>query len=157
MRCGEDGLRIIRAFERFFPAPYLCPAGWWTYGYGAVWDLEGHRVVASTPPLTGEDQGELLLARDVRTAERAVARFVRVPLAQAQFDALCSWTFNLGSGNLQASTLRTKVNREEHDEVPDEFRRWVYGGGRKLAGLVRRREAEAALYARGTVDALASY
>ena len=64
----------------------------------------------------------------------------------AGFDALGSFTFNLGTGALQRSTLRRKVNREEHDAVPAEFRRWVWAGGRRLKGLIRRREAEAALY-----------
>lgn len=63
-----------------------------------------------------------------------------------QFDALTSFTFNLGGGALQRSTLRRKVNREEHSAVPTEFRKWIWAGGRKLKGLVRRREAEAKRY-----------
>ena len=74
-------------------------------------------------------------------------RQIRVPLSQNQFDALTSWVFNLGEGRLQASTLRRVINRGSHSEAPREIRRWVYAGGRKLAGLARRREAEAALYA----------
>jgi lysozyme len=69
-----------------------------------------------------------------------------VPLTDGQFDALVSFTFNLGSGALQRSTLRRKVNREEHDEVPEQFMRWVWAGGRKLRGLMRRREKELLLY-----------
>ncbi len=76
-------------------------------------------------------------------------RLIRVPFEDGRFDALASFTFNLGAGALQRSTLRRKVNREEHDAVPREFRRWVWAGGRKLKGLVRRREAEAALYVAG--------
>ena len=68
----------------------------------------------------------------------------KVPLP---FDALVSFAFNLGAGALQRSTLRRKVNREEHAAVPAEFRRWIWAGGRRLKGLVRRREAEAVLYA----------
>ena len=64
-----------------------------------------------------------------------------------RFDALGSFAFNLGAGAPWRSTLRRKVNREEHDAVPAEFRRWVWAGGRKLKGLIRRRKAEAALYA----------
>ena len=67
-------------------------------------------------------------------------------LTDGQFDALVSFTFNLGSGALQRSTLRRKVNREEHDEVPEQFMRWVWAGGRRLRGLVRRREAEGVVY-----------
>ncbi len=79
-------------------------------------------------------------------AKRSVLRLITVPLTNSQFDALVSFTFNLGGGALQRSTLRRKVNREEHDDVPAEFLRWVWAGGKKLRGLVRRREAELLLY-----------
>ena len=84
----------------------------------------------------------MLFSADQRRsiAERAVLRLIKVPLTDGQFDALVSFTFNLSSGALQRSTLRRKVNREEHEEVPAEFMRWVWVGGRKLRGLVRRRE-----------------
>ena len=72
----------------------------------------------------------------------------RGPLTDGQFDALVSFSFNLGSGALQRSTLRRKVNREEHADVPPEFMRWVWAGGRTLKGLIRRRQAETILYAR---------
>jgi lysozyme len=75
-----------------------------------------------------------------------VLRLITVPLGDGRFDALTSFAFNLGGGALQRSTLRRKVNHEEHDDVPDEFRKWVWGGGRKLPGLIRRREAEAVMY-----------
>ena len=74
-------------------------------------------------------------------------RLIDVPLTDGQFDALLSFTFNLGAGALQRSTLRRNVNRESHTEVPAEFMRWVWAGGRKLKRLIRRREAEAPLYA----------
>ncbi len=89
-------------------------------------------------------------------AERAVLRLIRVPLTDGQFNALCSFAFNLGSGALQRSTLRRKVNREEHTAVPPEFLHWVWAGGRKLKGLVRRRDAEAALY-RSDLPAISSH
>ena len=78
--------------------------------------------------------------------ERAVLRLIRVPLANGQFDAVVSFTFNLGAGALQRSTLRRKVDREEHAEVPAEFLRWVWAGGRRLEGLEHRRAEEASLY-----------
>lgn len=73
-------------------------------------------------------------------------RLIKVPLTDGQFDALVSFTFNLGSGALQRSTLRRKVNREEHADVPREFLRWVWAGGKKLKGLIKRREAEIVRY-----------
>jgi lysozyme len=141
----EQGLALIKRFEGFSPTPYLCPAGWWTIGWGAIHGLDGQPVTAATLPVT-EEEAETLLRRDVAVAERAVLRLIKVPLTDGRFDALTSFAFNLGGGALQRSTLRRKVNREEHAEVPDEFRKWVWGGGRKLPGLIRRREAEAEMY-----------
>ena len=88
-----------------------------------------------------------MLRSDVEIAERAVLRLIETGLDNGQFDALVSFAFNLGAGALQRSTLRRKINREDHLAVPAEFCRWVWAGGRKLKDLVRRREAEAAMYA----------
>ena len=141
----DQGLARIKRFEGFSATPYLCPAGWWTIGWGAIHGLDGQPVTAATSPVT-EEEAETLLRRDVAVAERAVLRLIAVPLSDGRFDALASFAFNLGGGALQRSTLRRKVNREEHADVPDEFRKWVWGGGRKLPGLIRRREAEAMMY-----------
>ena len=141
----DQGLALIKRFEGFSATPYICPAGWWTIGFGAVRGLGGQPVTAATPPVT-EEEAETLLRRDVAVAERAVLRQIAVPLSDGRYDALASFAFNLGGGALQRSTLRRKVNREEHSDVPDEFRKWIWGGGRKLPGLIRRREAEAMLY-----------
>ena len=141
----DDGLALIKRFEGFAPEIYVCPGGWPTIGYGhVVRDDERERFVDGIDEATAEG----LLRRDVEAAQRSVLRLIRASLDDGRFDALCSFTFNLGAGALQRSTLRRKVNREEHDAVPDEFRRWVWAGGRKLKGLVRRREAEAAFYAK---------
>ena len=82
-------------------------------------------------------------------AERAVLRLITVPLSDGQFDALVSFTFNLGSGALQRSTLRRKVNRQEYEDAALEFGKWVWAGGRRLKGLINRRKAEAALFLSG--------
>jgi len=145
-RCNEDGLRIIRAFEGFYPGPYICPAGVWTIGYGATRDRFGRPVSRETPPVDHET-ADAMLERDVRDSEIAVARLLPVPLTGNQFSALVSFTFNLGSGSLQRSTMRQKILRGDHDEVPAELAKWVRGGGRVLPGLVRRRRAEGVLYA----------
>ena len=140
----DEGLALIKCFEGFAPEVYICPGGWPTIGYGhVVREHERERFADGID----EAAAEVLLRRDVETAERAVLRLIRVPLEDGRFDALCSFTFNLGAGAVQRSTLRRKVNRKEHGAVPREFRRWVWAGGRKLKGLVRRREAEAELYA----------
>ncbi len=87
-----------------------------------------------------------LLRKDVGIAERAVLRLISVPLTDGQFDALVSFTFNLGAGALQRSTLRRKVNRGEHQAVPAELMKWVWAAGKRMPRLVRRRKAETSVY-----------
>ncbi len=139
----QDGLNLIKHFEGFEPEIYLDVAGLPTIGYGHLIRKGEHKMFENG---ISEEEAEALLADDVQVAERAVLRLINVPLTDNQFNALVSFTFNLGSGALQRSTLRRKVNREDHAEVPAEFSRWVWAGGRKLKGLIRRRKAEAALY-----------
>jgi GH24 family phage-related lysozyme (muramidase) len=98
-----------------------------------------------SPPIT-EEEGLELLMLDIAKFERGVNRLIDVPLNQNQFDALTSFAFNLGNGSLQASTLRKKLNREDYEGAADEFPRWVFAGGRKLRGLVKRRYAERELF-----------
>ena len=97
---------------------------------------------------TGITQAEAteLLCKDVRIAERAVLRLISVPLTDGQFDALVSFTFNLGAGALQRSTMRRKVNRGQHEAVPAELMKWVWADGKRLPGLVRRRRLESNFY-----------
>lgn len=137
----QEGLDLIKQFEGFSETVYICPAGYPTIGYGHV--VKEHENFSCG---MSEEEAEDLLRKDAQIAENAVLRLINVPLTDGQFDALVSFTFNLGSGALQRSTLRRKVNREEHEEVPREFLRWVWAGGRKLRGLIRRRSAEVALY-----------
>lgn len=140
---SKQGLDLICRFEGFSPIIYLCPSGYPTIGYG-------HLITEANKERFLDGVGELealdLLRGDVARAERAVLRLITVPLTDGQFDALVSFTFNLGGGALQRSTLRRKVNREEHADVPAELMKWVWAGGRKLKGLVKRRKAEAACY-----------
>ncbi len=145
MKINQAGLDIIKQFEGFSATPYLCPAGYPTIGYGSIWDLEGNRLTIDSPEVT-EAEADTLLARECRHAERTVTRLVRVPLNGNQFSALVSFTYNLGSGNLQSSTLRMKLNRGDYAGAADEFPKWRRAGGRILKGLVRRRAAEQALF-----------
>ena len=136
----DRGLTLIKTFEGFSPHTYHCPAGYPTIGYG--------HVVRRGESFTeiSEIEAEYILRQDVIHAERAVSRLITVPLSEGQFDALVSFTFNLGAGALQRSTLRRRVNRHQHQDMPFQLKRWVWAGGRKLRGLIRRREAEAYLY-----------
>ena len=137
----QNGIDLIKRFEGFSRTVYFCPAGYPTIGYGHV--VKPHENFSAG---INEVQAEELLCQDAVIAERAVLRLINVPLTDGQFDALVSFTYNLGGGALQRSTLRRKINREEHAEVPEQFMRWVWAGGRKLKGLIRRREAEVTLY-----------
>lgn len=139
----NDGLNLIKRFEGFSKKVYICPAGYPTIGYGHV--VKEHEREIFKNGIT-EEQAEELLRLDVQEAERGVLRLINVPLTDNQLDALVSFTYNLGAGALQRSTLRWKVNREEHEAAPAEFMKWVWAGGRKLEGLIRRREAEAYIY-----------
>ncbi|MCL6417029.1 lysozyme [Aestuariirhabdus sp. Z084] len=136
----QDGIDLIKRFEGFSSTVYICPAGYPTIGYGhLVRSGESYTEISET-------EAEELLRKDVESAERAVLRLVNVPLTDGQFDALVSFTFNLGSGAFQRSTLRRKVNRQAHAEVPAQLMRWVWAGGRKLKGLVNRRKSEVSHY-----------
>jgi lysozyme len=141
MITSERGITLIKSFEGFAATPYLCPGGYYTIGYGHV--IQKDEIFSDT---IDHSIAIKLLKKDVKISEMAVLRFIDTPLHQSQFDALVSFTFNLGAGALQRSTLRRKINRNQHDDVPNELMRWVYSGGKKLAGLVRRRQAESLLY-----------
>ncbi len=116
--------------------PYVCPAGYWTIGYGHLCDPKH-------PPIT-EAEAEGYLAADLMTALNATLRFCPV-LAnepEGRLAAIIDFAFNLGAGRLQTSTLRRRVNQRDWLAAGQELRRWVHGGGRILPGLVARREAE---------------
>ncbi len=139
----QRGFDLIKQFEGFSSQIYLDVAGLPTIGYG-------HLLRAGEAELFKNGITELvaqaLLIKDVLHAEQAVLRLITVPLTNGQFDALVSFTFNLGAGALQRSTLRRKINRGDHADAPAEFMRWVWASGKKLKGLVKRRCAEANIY-----------
>ncbi len=119
--------------------PYVCPAGYWTIGYGHLCDPKH-------PPIN-EAEAEVYLSRDLMSALSATLRYCPVLATEPEgrLAALVDFTFNLGAGRLQTSMLRRRVNQRDWVAVAQELRRWVYGGGRVLRGLVVRREAEAGL------------
>lgn len=119
--------------------PYICPAGFWTVGFG-------HLCKPDHPPIT-QEEAEAYLARDLQTALAATLRYCPVLATEPEnrLAAIVDFTFNLGAGRLQTSTLRRRINQRDWTSAAQELRRWVYGGGRMLPGLVRRREAEVVL------------
>ncbi len=133
---------LARRFEGLYLSPYLCPAGVPTIGYGATYYEDGSAVFLTDAPITRE-RAEALLLWMVRTRYLpAVVRLCPGVDSPERLAALIDFTFNLGTGNLQASTLRRRVNAGRWDDVPTELRRWVRAAGRRQRGLVMRREAE---------------
>ena len=141
----EIAAALCRRFEGFYSTPYLCPAGVPTIGYGATYYLDGRPVRLTDPPISREAAERLLLRMIERTYLPAVVQLCPGLVDPARLAALIDFTFNLGAGQLRASTLRRKVNAGDWAAVPAELRKWVRGGGRVLKGLVIRREAEVAL------------
>lgn len=125
--------------------PYICPAGFWTVGYG-------HLCNPDHPPIT-ETEAETYLAQDLVTALTATLRYCPVLATESdsRLAAIVDFTFNLGAGRLQSSTLRRRVNQCRWADVAIELARWVYGGGKVLPGLVTRRAAEASLLLCGSM------
>lgn len=147
MRLSERGLALIKGFEGYHRAlpdggcvAYRCPAGVWTIGYGCTEGVREGMI------WTRADAEARLLA-ELRQHEIAVERATTVPLNQNEFDALVSFSYNVGTGALGKSTLLRKLNAGDREGAALEFGKWTRGGGRVLPGLVTRRGKEAALFA----------
>lgn len=132
-----EGLaRVVRRQPVVAVAPYVCPAGYWTIGYG-------HLCGADHPTIGVSEANEYLRADLNRALVQTLALCPVLATGSAErLAAITDFTFNLGAGRLKASTLRRKINAGEWDDVPGELRKWVWGGGKKLPGLIARREAE---------------
>tara|TARA_B100001094_G_scaffold328721_1_gene389773 strand:+ start:1320 stop:1757 length:438 start_codon:yes stop_codon:yes gene_type:complete len=139
MKISQNGLELIKHFEGCELEAYKCAAGVWTIGYG-------HIKTAVEGMTISQSYADELLDGEIVEYEDYVNAAVTAPLSQDQFDALVSWTFNLGNGNLNASTMLKVLNRGEYEEVPAQMKRWNKAGGKVLEGLIRRREAEANLF-----------
>jgi len=142
---NEAGLDIIKSFEGWSSSPYLCPARRWTIGWGSTWDIDGNAVTADHPDID-EAAGTALLRRELRHVEAAIGKLITAEINENMFSALASWAFNVGTGAMQRSTLRMKLNRGQYEDAADEFPKWRRAGGRVLKGLVRRRVAEKSLF-----------
>jgi len=146
MKLSQKGIDLIKEFEGFRSYPYLCPAGVPTIGYGATYYPDGTKVSISDDDISNE-YAELILKHQVDSIySEAVNRYVNVTLTQNQFDALVSFTYNVGIGAFQKSTLLKHVNNENHEKAKNEFKKWVRANGKVLKGLKRRRKAEKKLY-----------
>lgn len=141
---SADGLRVVKSFEGLELTAYQDSVGVWTIGYG-------HTAAAGPPDVyagltISEAEAEAILKRDLGLFEKGVRDLVSVPVNRDQYSALVSFSFNLGLGALAESTLLRKLNSGDIQGAANEFPRWVKAGGRTLPGLVRRRNAERALF-----------
>ena len=139
MNISDDGLALIRGFEGCRLKAYQDGGGIWTIGVGHT------RGVKINDVITEADATNFLIA-DVRGAVDAINYFLEVPLNQNQFDALCSFTFNLGVGSFQTSTLLKKLNNSDYAGAAQQFLRWVYDNGKMVPGLLNRRVSESKLF-----------
>ena len=137
---------LCRRFEGFSSKPYICPAGYATIGYGTVYKPGGEKVTMQDMPISQALAEEWLIYELRHTYAPGVIRLCPASVANERlFNALVDFTYNLGVGRLQTSTLRRKVNAGDLSGVKEQLMLWVRGGGRVLPGLVKRRAAEAAL------------
>jgi lysozyme len=156
VKVSKDAIEGIKKDEGVRLRPYRCPALLWTVGVGHVIDPNHIRVKLDERKglvipdgwdrtLTMDEVNDIL-AKDLATFERGVLRLCPEGLTQGRFDALVSFSFNVGLGNLQRSTIRMKHNRGDFDGAAEGFMVWTKAGGKELPGLVKRRKHERALY-----------
>lgn len=144
----DKGLELTKDSEGFRTHLYNDAAQYCTIAYGHLVKLapcdgsepEEFRRGVSRP------EGTLLLREDMEIAEIVVLTAVDAELTDGQYAALCDFVYNVGGGNFRRSTLRKVINRNDFDQVPFQFRRWVKAGGRELSGLKKRREREIDLF-----------
>jgi GH24 family phage-related lysozyme (muramidase) len=156
MKVSKECIEMIKHHEGVRTKPYRCPALLWTVGVGHVIDPNHIRVLfeeRKNLAIPSEwdrvlSMGEVndILAKDLVTFERGVLRLCPTGLTQSRFDALVSFSFNVGLGNLQRSTIRQRHNRGDFEGTAEAFMDWTKAGGKVLPGLVKRRKDEAALY-----------
>lgn len=146
MKIGKKGLTLLKLWEQapkggFAKISYKCSAGKDTIGWGHVITTSDH----IKEPIN-EKQAEELLQHDIKWAEEAVNKNVKVKLTQNQFDALVCFVFNIGATNFATSTLLKFINEELWDKIPTQFMRWVYSNKLFIKGLENRRKAEITLW-----------
>lgn len=139
MKTSQQGISLIKSFENLELKAYKCPASIWTIGYGHTKGVKAGQVIT-------EQQADKFLAEDLADAEKAV-NDQGLAFNQNQFDALVSFTFNVGVGAFKRSTLLRKAKADVNDAtIRGEFARWDKSNGEVLKGLTRRRASESTLY-----------
>ena len=145
-KISKDGLELIKSFEGLSLKPYLDAVGIPTIGYGNTYYENNQKVKMTDPSITKERAEELLENIANQDFASFVNRYVNVELNQNQFDALVSFTYNLGPVNFRNSTLLKKINLKDFDGASNEFPKWTRAGGKVLRGLVTRRNKERDLF-----------
>jgi len=140
MQISQEGIDLVKQFEGLELKAYQCAAGVWTIGYGYT------KGVMEGDTWSEEKSDHMLLHEFANEYENVVNACVKVPINQCQFDALCSFVYNLGGNALATSTLLKVLNSGDYNGVPEQIKRWNKAGGKVLAGLVRRRSAESELF-----------
>ena len=143
MNISQTGIDLIKQFEGCKLEAYQCSAGVWTIGYGHTGSdvTKGRKIT--------QNDAESLLKQDLIVHCNNVLKLVKVKLNQNQFDALVSFEYNVGYGNLSSSTLLKLLNKGDYTGAAGQFEKWVYAGGKVLAGLQKRRKAEKELFLKG--------
>lgn len=143
----EIASALCRQFEGFKSKPYLCPAGIPTIGYGSTYYSDGRKVTLQDPPMDEPAARALLMYELNHTYLPAVLRHCPVLVSdERKCNAIVDFCYNLGVGRLQTSTLKRKINAQDWDGAKEQLKLWVRGGGVVLNGLVKRRDAECALF-----------
>ena len=139
MKTSKNGINLIKNFEGCRLEAYKCTAGVWTIGYGHTAGVkQGQKIT--------KFQADALLIIDLEKFEKAVTKLVKKPITQNEFDALVSFSFNVGIGNFEKSTLLRLINMGQFELASKQFERWIYAGGKPLNGLKKRRLAEKTLF-----------
>ena len=142
----EIAAALCKQFEGYRGKPYLCPAGIPTIGYGSTYYADGRKVALTDPPMSEPDATVLLLQELHHTYLPAVLRHCPVLLTdEKKCNAIVDFAYNLGTGRLQTSTLKRKINANDWEGAKEQLLLWTKGGGRVLPGLVKRRTAECRL------------
>lgn len=140
MKTSNAGIALIKRWEGCKLQAYQDSVGIWTIGYG-------HTASATPNQKITQERAEQLLRADLATFEKGVSdACAKIQLAQHQFDALVSFAYNVGLGNLRRSTLLRKLLAGDAPGAADQFPLWNKAGGRVLKGLVNRRAAERAMF-----------
>lgn len=142
----ELAAELCKKFEGFSSKAYICPAGIPTIGYGSTYYANGVKVTMNDPPMTEKEAYALLMVELEHTYLQGVIRNCPILLTdERKCNSLVSFTYNLGVGRLQTSTLKRKINAQDWEGAKEQLMLWNKGGGKVLLGLTRRRQAECAL------------